>query len=55
MVAGSVRSLHCFDISKTMIERAREFLREFDNITFTHVQRSELPGVADASLDFVYS
>jgi SAM-dependent methyltransferase len=53
-VAGKCRRLRCFDISPNMLQRAKAHLAEQTNVSFTLLERAELPSEAE-SFDFVYS
>jgi ubiquinone/menaquinone biosynthesis C-methylase UbiE len=43
------------DISEEPLRRCRERLAGFDNVSYVHGRGSELPGIADASIDAVWS
>jgi ubiquinone/menaquinone biosynthesis C-methylase UbiE len=44
-----------FDISERMIQKGRTYLAQVPNARLIHTTGSELPGVADASVDFLFS
>jgi ubiquinone/menaquinone biosynthesis C-methylase UbiE len=54
LAAGASR-LVLVDVSEEPLLRCRERLAGFDNVSYVHGRGSELPGIADASIDAVWS
>jgi ubiquinone/menaquinone biosynthesis C-methylase UbiE len=50
--AGQV---HAIDVSQEMLERAREYNAELDNVTWVHGDGSSLAGIPDAVADGLFS
>ncbi len=53
-IAGDVTSWHGADISQHMLSVASDRLSDFDNVSFTQLERSELKGIEDARFDKAY-
>ena len=54
-VAPRVRELYGFDISRTMLRRAREALREHPNVRYVKLDRPEELAAYEGRFDFVYA
>lgn len=55
VLAARARSLVVADVSETALDRCRERLAAQGAVMFAHSTGSDLPGVADASIDAVWS
>lgn len=54
-VAPRVKKLYCFDIAEEMIKRAKEALKERQNVEFYLITKPQLPSFLHGTLDFIYS
>ncbi len=55
LVAGKVGTLTCFDISETMLKRARIALRESSNVRFVKLDGGAYPPQFDRCFEFIYA
>ena len=55
VLAARASRLVLVDVSEEPLRRCRERLAGFDNVSYVHGRGSELPGIADASIDAVWS
>jgi ubiquinone/menaquinone biosynthesis C-methylase UbiE len=55
VLAARASRLVLVDVSEEPLRRCRERLARFDNVSYVHGGGSELPGIADASIDAVWS
>ena len=49
------QSVVCVDVNSVMLDLVRERFSDQDNLSFVLTEGSNLPGVADDSIDFVFS